>query len=601
MNRHCSKLNMKRALAAVMAALWVLMLCVPCLAYDVSGTCGNGVKWAYADGVLTISGSGEMKNFSETRPAPWQAITDEIRIVTVEDGVTSIGNLAFYNRDTIVTVNLPDTVVSIGKYAFAGCIKLKTVNMGSNVAMIGNSAFERCESLQALRLPSTLTEIGTRAFYRCEALKTITVPQSVTSIGAMAFTYCSALISANVQAQVSQLPMWTFYGSEMLTDLTLGASIVSLGDSALWRCDLLKAIHYLGSESNGAALLADIKNSIPDFRDSSLVFAQSQKTETTQTKEVQEDDVLTTDTITVQNSENAMISTTVTKTNKVTEDGKKEEKLSSSVSIEAVIENESGWSELTEKIVDVEHSVDVGTDINVSVSVNNVSEVSGEVFSELAGKKVEIRIENSDGSDVKIDCEKMQSSVADQTYTFTYRLTRNSNPTEQQRAVLGDAANYYLEFTGDTTLNYSPRIYLGSINAHKCAVLYQQFAGAKMERVQSAIIDKDGYATFYLGKTLSSVTYIVAIDVKGESYADAIIPDEMAVDRDNIEFYEPIEYVITGERIFMGMNFNQFSFVIFGVILALAVVIGTVMAIFYRKKRLELLYKLKMGEIGGED
>ena len=601
MHHFFTKLNMKRTLAVLMAVVWVLMLCVPCVAYDVSGTCGNGVNWTYADGVLTISGNGEMKNFTETRPAPWQTITDEIRIVTVESGVTSIGNLAFYNRDTIVMANLPDTLTSIGKYAFAGCTSLKTLNMGSSVVEIGNSAFERCESLQAIRLPSTLTTIGTRAFYRCESIKTITVPQSVTSIGEMVFTYCSSLITADVRAQVSELPMWAFYGCEMLTDLTLGASIVSLGDSALWRCDLLKAIHYLGSESNGAALLADIKNSIPDFRDSALIYEQNQKTEITQTEEIQEDDILTTNTITVQNSENSMISTTVTNTNKVTEDGKKEEKLSSSVSIEAVVENESGWTELTEKIVDVEHSVDVGTDINVSVSVNGKAEVSGEVFAELAGKKVEIRIENSDGTDVKINCEKMQSDIADQTYTFTYRLTRNSNPNEQQRAVFGDAANYYLEFIGDTTLKYSPRIYLGTINAHKCAVLYQQFAGSKIERVQSAIIDKDGYATFYLGKTLSSVTYMVAIDVKGESYADAIVPDEMAVDRDNIEIYEPIEYVVTGERIFMGMNFNQFSFVIFGVIFALAVVIGTVMAIFYRKKRLELLYKMKRGEIGGEN
>lgn len=600
MHHFFKKSNMKRILSVFMAAVWVLMLCIPCAAYDTSGTCGDGVNWSFADGVLTISGSGAMKNFSETRPAPWQAITDEIRIVTVESGVTSIGNLAFYLCDTIVTVNLPDTLTSIGKYAFAGCTKLKTLNMGSRVVEIGNSAFERCESLQAIRLPNTLTAIGTRAFYRCESLKMITVPQSVTSIGEMAFTYCSSLITADVRAQVSELPMWTFYGCEMLTDLTLGASIVSLGDSALWRCDLLKSVHYLGSESNGAALLEDIKKSVPNFRDSALIYDQNQKTETTQTEEIREEDVLTTNTITVQNSENSMISTTVTKTNKVTEDGKKEEKLSSSVSIEAVVENKDGWFELTEKIVDVEHSVDVGTDINVSVSVNGSTEVSGEVFSELAGKNVEIRIENSDGTDVKINCEKMQPEVADQTYTFTYRLTRNSNPTEQQRAVFGDAANYYLEFIGDTTLKYSPRIYLGAINAHKCAVLYQQFAGAKMERVQSAIIDKDGYATFYLGKTLSSVTYMVAIDVKGEKYSDAIVPDEYAVDSGEIEIYEPIEYVITGERIFMGMNFNQFSFVIFGVIFALAAIIGTVMAIFYRKKRLEMFYKLKMGE-GGED
>lgn len=596
------KYKILSALAAVACVLLLSSLfSISVVAYETSGTCGNGVNWSYADGTLTISGSGDMKPYSETRPAPWQKITEEIRVVTVESGVTSIGNLAFYGCDTITTVTLADTVRTIGKYAFTDCSKLKTINLGGNVVEIRDSAFERCESLQAIRLPDTLTSIGKRAFYRCSSLKAVTLPESVQTLGDMAFTYSSSLITAEVHASISKLPMWTFYGCELLSNLTLGASITSLGDHALYRCDSLTAIYYLGDESAKSNLLTDIRTCLPTFRDASLVFSTKNKTTSTSVEETLEDNVLTTDTVTVQSGKNATIATTVTQKNAVTEDGKKAERLSSSVSIEAVIENEHGWSELTEEIIKVERESDAESNIGVFVNVNGSAEISGEIFSGLAGKNVDIEIENADGSGVKIDCEKLEPTVAEQKLEFTYRLKRNSRPTEEQYAVFGTADNYFLEFTADTTMDYSPRIYLGTLNMHKCAVLYQQYRGGKIERVQSAIIDKDGYATFYLGKTLSAVQYYIAIDVRGERYSDAVIPDELSVDRGDIEMYEPITYVVTGERELLGMNFNQFSFVVFGVIIALVAVIGTVMAIFYRKKRLELFYKMKMGDLDDED
>ncbi|MBR7098460.1 MAG: leucine-rich repeat domain-containing protein, partial [Clostridia bacterium] len=542
MHQLFKKLNMKRIVTAVMAVVLMMVLCVPCAAAGAShfGTCGSGVEWSYADGTLTISGTGAMKNYSEARPAPWKKITEEIRVVTVQSGVTAIGNLAFYECDSITKVTLPDTVNSIGQYAFANCTKLKTVNLGGKVSEIGDSAFERCESLQAIRLPDTLTEIGKRAFYRCESLKAVTVPASVQTIGDMAFTYASSLVTAEVHAHLSELPMWSFYGCELMTNLTLGATVTSLGDNALYRCDSLTAIYHLGDESAKAGLLNDIRASLPTFRDASLVFAPKNKTTSTSVEEKLEDNILTTDTVTVQSGENSMIATTVTQKNAVTADGKKAERLSSSVTIEAVIENESGWGELTEEIIKVERESDAGANIGVAVSVNGSAEISGEIFSGLAGKNVDIEIDTPDGSGVKIDCEKLEPTVAEQKLEFTYQLKRISQPTEDQYDVFGSADSYLLEFTSNTALKYSPRIYLGTLNMHKCAVLYQQFRGSKIERVQSAIIDKEGYATFYLEKTLSSVQYFIAIDVQGERYSDAIIPDELAVDSGEIEMYEPI-------------------------------------------------------------
>ena len=56
----------------------------------------NSAGWVLStDGVLTISGSGAMKNFSESNPAPWKVYASKIQSVKVEDGVTNVGDYAF--------------------------------------------------------------------------------------------------------------------------------------------------------------------------------------------------------------------------------------------------------------------------------------------------------------------------------------------------------------------------------------------------------------------------------------------------------------------------------------------------------------------------
>ena len=59
------------------------------------GTCGEGVTWALADGILTISGTDRMTNFTTDAPAPWADQADQITAVTVDGTVTSVGATAF--------------------------------------------------------------------------------------------------------------------------------------------------------------------------------------------------------------------------------------------------------------------------------------------------------------------------------------------------------------------------------------------------------------------------------------------------------------------------------------------------------------------------
>ena len=105
------------------------------------GTCGANLTWTLSkDGVLTISGEGEMFSFTlvisplsaipmseSAESAPWSEYTSLITKIVVEDGVTSIGDNAFAACENLTEIEIPATVTSIGDNAFSGCEALETV------------------------------------------------------------------------------------------------------------------------------------------------------------------------------------------------------------------------------------------------------------------------------------------------------------------------------------------------------------------------------------------------------------------------------------------------------------------------------------------
>lgn len=95
-------------------------------AETISGTCGDNLTWTYnsSNGYLTISGTGAMYDYKSSN-RPWGSYEDSIKVVVVEDGVTSIGTRAFYHCEKLITVTLPDSITLIGEYAFRECKNLK--------------------------------------------------------------------------------------------------------------------------------------------------------------------------------------------------------------------------------------------------------------------------------------------------------------------------------------------------------------------------------------------------------------------------------------------------------------------------------------------
>ena len=171
--------------------LLLITLLVSLSAYaEKSGTCGDNLQWKLTDeGVLTITGTGEMQDWHKSKPSPWHA-DKSVKQVIIGDGVTTIGSSAFSDCDSLTSVTIPNSVTTIGSSAFAGCSSLTSVTIGNSVTTIGHGAFYGCSSLTSVTIGNSVTEIGYYAFSGCSSLTSVTIPNSVTTIGYYAFSGC---------------------------------------------------------------------------------------------------------------------------------------------------------------------------------------------------------------------------------------------------------------------------------------------------------------------------------------------------------------------------------------------------------------------------
>ena len=98
---------------------------------------------------------------------------------------------------------IPDSVTSIGECAFLECNSLTSIIIPDSVTSIGVCAFAQCNSLTSINIPDSVTTIANHAFYNCKSLKSIKIPDSVTSIGDYAFGECDSL-SPQVKSDIIQ-------------------------------------------------------------------------------------------------------------------------------------------------------------------------------------------------------------------------------------------------------------------------------------------------------------------------------------------------------------------------------------------------------------
>ncbi len=159
------------------------------------GSCGANVRYSLdtSTGVLNITGTGAMTNYSSSSSVPWDSYRSYIKTVEISDGLSSIGEKAFRYCSNIISVIIPNSVTGIGRYAFADCTSLTSVKISDNLTSIEQSTFESCSSLTSITVPNSVTSIIKYAFRRCTSLTSVVLGNNVTSIGNDVFSGCSSL------------------------------------------------------------------------------------------------------------------------------------------------------------------------------------------------------------------------------------------------------------------------------------------------------------------------------------------------------------------------------------------------------------------------
>ena len=231
-----------------------------------SGTCGTNATWTLSDGVLTISGTGEMDDYTSSSLPGWYSSRTSITSIVVESGITKIGKLAFYNCTKATSVSIPNTVTSLGNMVFAECSSLTSVTLPSGITEIPYGTFANCTSLTSLTatgvttygsyafqnvgfttftIGAKVTDIDTLAFYNTESITAFKVASGNTTYtasngvlftdgGKTLFAYPAGNTSTSytISDTVTKVGDYAFIYSGNLQQINFGSGVTAIGDSA---------------------------------------------------------------------------------------------------------------------------------------------------------------------------------------------------------------------------------------------------------------------------------------------------------------------------------------------------------------------------------
>lgn len=212
------------------------------------GEDGSKITWSITNGVLDVRGTGPVPSYSVDNPAPWHSRRNEITKIVVHDGVTSLGECAFYDCSKATSATIPDSVRYIGPAAFYGCSSLTSLGLGQGVQVIGDYCFEGTKSLASLTLSASLRSFSVSALINsgvkainvdaaseryaahdgvllsksgdtlelCPPAKTgsLIIPSTVQTIAESAFNQ-SKLQQVTIPGSVTSIGDFAFYGSAL--------------------------------------------------------------------------------------------------------------------------------------------------------------------------------------------------------------------------------------------------------------------------------------------------------------------------------------------------------------------------------------------------
>ncbi len=226
------------------------------------------------DGKLTVSKNeydGEMEDMNSYQSSKWRCFSDLITSVEIQEGVTKIGNYAFYNMQNISSISLPNTLLSIGDGAFFDCPITGNVVIPENVQTIGSNAFAMIgQSASTVSIPASVTNIGQWAFQN-KSTENITSTNVITAINVDAANtnYCSVdgiLYSKDMTTLIA------YPAGKTATEYVIPSTVTEIKSRALYSCvyittltipagtSLVEYDGYAGMAFSGCYGLTDIYN-----------------------------------------------------------------------------------------------------------------------------------------------------------------------------------------------------------------------------------------------------------------------------------------------------------------------------------------------------
>ncbi|MBQ8612537.1 MAG: leucine-rich repeat protein [Oscillospiraceae bacterium] len=210
----------------------------------------TNISWTlYADGILTINGTGTMPDWTETNDAPWDEYASSVKYLVISDGVTSVGSYAFDGLTNLQSVKIAGTVAVLGEYAFSECKNLLAVAIAerSSLQNIDQYCFNWCSNLRYINIPDTVTGLGNWAFGWCESLDRVMV-NGVTTMGRNVFCGCESLTSIALAEGLYIIPDDAFARCFNLSKVTIPSTVMEIGTEAFFTDDdNIIEINYAGS------------------------------------------------------------------------------------------------------------------------------------------------------------------------------------------------------------------------------------------------------------------------------------------------------------------------------------------------------------------
>ena len=169
---------------------------------QVAGSCGDNARWSYDDnGTLSITGTGGTDNYNwDESDRPWEQYKDAITTVNIGDGITYIGDDAFYKYTNLATINGGNNLINVGIEAFYKTQWMEAARTSTTVVYLGHVAYCGTGVSGDVTLADGTITIAPDAFSNNHTITSVTIPASVTRIGAHAFYDCDGLPTVNVLA-----------------------------------------------------------------------------------------------------------------------------------------------------------------------------------------------------------------------------------------------------------------------------------------------------------------------------------------------------------------------------------------------------------------